>query len=120
MVPIGMLVFFAASAGIWSWIVRNRGSFSLWLANLAGFLASLIVGTLVLIFMGEQVGPRGPAYFLYAFMAIIGAFVGTWLLVVARSRPDAHPVGRHLIGGSCGLLAACITLVLWAVIFPAK
>lgn len=121
MVLIGMLVFFAASAGSWFWIVRNRGGFNLWLANLAGALASFMIGILVLIFIGsDQTTTRAPAYFLYSFMLIIGAFVGTWLLVVARFKPGERPVGRHLIGGSCGLVAALIALVAWATIFPAK
>jgi hypothetical protein len=121
MLLIALLVFFAASAGIWFWIVKNRGSFNLWLANLAGALATFIIGVVVLIFIGaEPQAARGPAYFLYSFMVIIGAFVGTWLLVAARFKGEEYPVRRHLIAGSCSLLAAFITLVLWAVIFPAK
>lgn len=121
MIFIALLVFFAASAGIWFWIVKNRGSFNLWLANLAGALATFIIGVVVLIFIGaEPQAARGPAYFLYSFMAIIGAFVGTWLLVINRLKREESQVRNHLIAGSCSLLAAFITLVVWAVIFPAK
>lgn len=121
MVPIGILVFFAASAGIWLWIVRNRGSVNLWLANLAGALASFLVGVVVLIFMApEEAGTRGPAYFLYSLMTFIGVFIGTWLFVIARFKQGEHPVARHLITGSCSLVMALITMVVWLKIFPAK
>jgi hypothetical protein len=121
MVPLGILVFLAASAGIWHWIVRNRGSVNLWLANLAGVLASFLVGVVVLIFMApEQAGTRGPAYFLYSLMAFIGVFIGTWLFVIARFKEGEHPVGRHFIAGACSVVAAFFTLLLWVTTFPPK
>ncbi len=121
MVLMAILVFFAASAGSWFWIVRNRGSFNLLFANLTGALASLMIGIIVLIFLApDETRTREPAYFLYSFMAIIGAFVGTWRFVSSRFKPEEYPVARHLIAGSCSLVTASITLVVWAVIFPAK
>lgn len=121
MVLMAILVFFAASAGSWFWIVRNRGSFNLLFANLTGALASLIIGIVVLIFLApDDTRTREPAYFLYSFMAIIGAFVGTWRFVSGRFKPEEYPVARHVIAGLSSLVAASITLVLWALIFPAK
>lgn len=121
MVLVAMLVFLAASAGSWFWIVRHRGSFNLWFANLAGALASFMIGVVVLIFISpDDPETRAPAYFLYSFMTIIGVFIGTWLFVAARFKQDEYPVGRHLIAGTCSLVTAFLTLVLWAVIFPVK
>jgi hypothetical protein len=121
MVLMAILVFFAASAGSWFWIVRNRGSFNLLFANLTGALASLIIGIVLLMFLApDETKAQGPAYFLYSFMAIIGAFVGTWRFVSGRFKPQEYPVARHVIAGLCSLVAASIALVVWALIFPAK
>lgn len=121
MVALGILVFFAASAAIWFWILRNRGSVNLWLANLAGALASFLVGVVVLVFMApEEAGTRGPAYFLYSLMTFTGVFVGTWLFVIARFKQGEHLVGRHFIAGACSVVTALITMVVWVTILPAR
>ena len=57
MLLIGVLVFLAATVGMWIWVVKNRGAVNLWLANLAGAVGSFIVGIAVLEFgMGVVVG----------------------------------------------------------------
>ncbi|EJL97865.1 hypothetical protein PMI18_04144 [Pseudomonas sp. GM102] len=122
---IGMLVFFAATAGMWIWVVRNRGTVNLWLANLAGAVGSFIVGIAVLILFNRWFVPggnsaRGVVFMFYTMMAISGAFVGTWLLVIARFKQSEYPVVRHLIAGACSVLAALTTVVLWVMILPAK
>ncbi|MGX0888273.1 hypothetical protein AB7M22_000281 [Pseudomonas sp. ADAK2 TE3594] len=122
---IGMLVFFAATAGMWIWVVRNRGTVNLWLANLAGAVGSFIVGIAVLILFNRWFVPggnsaRGVVFMFYTLMAISGAFVGTWLLVIARLKQSEYPVVRHLIAGACSVLAALTTVVLWVMILPAK
>ena len=120
MVLFAILVFLAASAGIWFWIVRNRGSINLWFANLAGALASLIVATIVLMFMSPEETNTPPAFFLYTIMATLGVFIGTWLFTVARFKQDEYPVGRHLIAGTCSLVTAFLTFVICALIFDGK
>jgi hypothetical protein len=122
---ISMLVFFAATAGMWIWVVRNRGTVNLWLANLAGAVGSFIVGIAVLILFNRWLVPggnsaRGVVFMFYTLMAISGAFVGTWLLVIARLKQSEYPVVRHLIAGGCSVLAALTTVVLWVMILPAK
>ncbi|MCE6981590.1 hypothetical protein EI534_30405 [Pseudomonas frederiksbergensis] len=122
---IGMLVFFAATAGMWIWVVRNRGAVNLWLANLAGVVGSFIVGIAVLILFNRWFVPGGNSawgvvFMFYTLMAILGAFVGTWLLVIARLKQSERPVVRHLIAGACSVLAALTTVVLWVMILPAK
>jgi hypothetical protein len=122
---IGMLVFFAATAGMWILVVRNRGTVNLWLANLAGAVGSFIVGIAVLILFNRWFVPggnsaRGVVFMFYTLMAISGAFVGTWLLVIARLKQSEYPVVRHLIAGVCSVLAALTTVVLWVMILPAK
>jgi hypothetical protein len=122
---IGMLVFFAATAGMWILVVRNRGTVNLWLANLAGAVGSFIVGIAVLILFSRWFVPggnsaRGVVFMFYTLMAILGAFVGTWLLVIARLKQSEYPVVRHLIAGACSVLAALTTVVLWVMILPAK
>ncbi|WP_454833989.1 hypothetical protein [Pseudomonas lini] len=115
---IGMLAFFAATAGMWIWVVRNRGTMNLWLANLAGAVGSFIVGITVLILFNRWLVPggnsaRGVVFMFYTLMAVLGAFVGTWLLVIARFKQSEYPVVRHLIAGACSALAALTTVVLW-------
>ncbi|WP_448723084.1 hypothetical protein [Pseudomonas farris] len=122
---IGMLVFFAATAGMWVGVVRNRGTLNLWLANLAGAVGSFIVGIAVLILFNRWFVPggnsaRGVVFIFYTMMAVLGAFIGTWLLVIARLQQSEYPVVRHLIAGACSVLAALTTVVLWVMIFPAK
>jgi hypothetical protein len=122
---IGILVFFAATAGMWIGVVRNRGTVNLWLANLAGAVGSFIVGITVLILFNKWLVPggnsaRGVVFMFYTLMAILGAFIGTWLLVIARLKQTEYPVIRHLIAGACSALAAVITVVLWVMILPAK
>ncbi|EJM61039.1 hypothetical protein PMI30_05357 [Pseudomonas sp. GM50] len=122
---IGLLVFFAATAGMWILVVRNRGTVNLWLANLAGAVGSFIVGIAVLILFSRWFVPggnsaRGVVFMFYTLMAILGAFVGTWLLVIARLKQSEYPVIRHLIAGACSVLAALTTVVLWVMILPAK
>jgi hypothetical protein len=127
MLLIGVLVFLAATVGMWIWVVRSRGAVNLWLANLAGAVGSFIVGIAVLILFnrwlapGEASSARIVLYVLYTLMAVMGAFVGTWLLVNARLKQSEHPAFRHLIAGACSLFAAAITLVVWSVILlPSK
>lgn len=117
MVLFAILVFLAASAGIWFWIVRNRGSFNLWFANLAGALASLIVATVVLVFASPVETEVRPAVILYTIMSTLGAFIGTWLFIVARFKQGEYPVGRHLIAGTCSLVTTFLTFVICALIF---
>lgn len=120
MVLFAILVFLAASAGIWLWIVRNRGSVNLWFANLTGALTSLIVATVVLMFMSPDETNTPPAFFLYTIMATLGLFIGTWLFIVARFKQGEYPVGRHLIAGPCSLVMAFLTLVICALMFDGK
>jgi hypothetical protein len=120
-----MLAFFAATVGMWIWVVRNRGNVNLWLANLAGAVGSLIVGVAVLILFNRWLVPggntaQGVLFMLYTLMAILGAFVGTWLLVIARLKQSGYPVVRHVIAGACSVLAALTTVMLWVLILPAK
>ncbi|KNH27801.1 hypothetical protein ACS77_09785 [Pseudomonas syringae] len=122
---IGVLVFFAATVGMWIGVVRNRGTVNLWLANLAGAVGSFIVGIAVLILFNRWFVPggnsaRGAVFIFYTMMAVLGAFVGTWLLVIARLQQSEYPVVRHLIAGACSVLAALTTVVLWVMILPAK
>ncbi|WPN59091.1 hypothetical protein [Pseudomonas sp. P9_31] len=122
---IAMLVFFAATAGMWIWVVRSRGTVNLWLANLAGAVGSFIVGMAVLILFNRWFVPggnsaRGVVFIFYTMMAVLGAFVGTWLLVIARLQQSEYPVVRHLIAGACSVLAALTTVVLWVMILFAK
>ncbi|WP_454875849.1 hypothetical protein [Pseudomonas farris] len=122
---IGVLVFFAATAGIWIGVVRNRGTMNLWLANLAGAAGSFIVGIAVLILFNRWFVPggnsaRGVVFIFYTMMAVLGAFVGTWLLVIARFNQSESPIVRHLIAGACSVLAALTTVVLWVMILFAK
>ncbi|KNH42968.1 hypothetical protein [Pseudomonas lini] len=122
---IGVLVFFAATVGMWIWVVRNRGTMNLWLANLAGAVGSFIVGIAVLILFNRWFVPggnsaRGVVFIFYTMMAVLGAFVGTWLLVIARLQQSEYPVVRHLIAGACSVLAALTTVVLWVMILFAK
>ncbi|MDR8366839.1 hypothetical protein [Pseudomonas sp. JL3] len=122
---IGVLVFFAATVGMWIGMVRNRGTVNLWLANLAGAVGSFIVGIAVLILFNRWFVPggnsaRGVVFIFYTMMAVLGAFVGTWLLVIARFNQSESPVVRHLIAGACSVLAALTTAVLWVMILFAK
>lgn len=122
---IGVLVFFAATAGMWIGVVRNRGPLNLWLANLTGAVGSFIVGIAVLILFNRWFVPggnsvRGVVFIFYTMMAVLGAFVGTWLLVIARFNQSESPVVRHLIAGACSVLAALTTAVLWVMILFAK
>ncbi|MBV4467453.1 hypothetical protein KVG95_29490 [Pseudomonas sp. SWRI79] len=122
---IGVLVFFAATVGMWIGVVRNRGTVNLWLANLAGAVGSFIVGIAVLILFNRWFVPggnsvRGVVFIFYTMMAVLGAFVGTWLLVIARLQQSEYPVVRHLIAGACSVLAALTTVVLWVMILFAK
>lgn len=122
---IGVLVFFAATAGMWIGVVRNRGTVNLWLANLAGAVGSFIVGIAVLILFNRWFVPGGNSawgvvFMFYTLMAVLGAFVGTWLLVIARLKQSEYPVVRHFIAGACSVLAALTTVVLWVMILPAK
>jgi uncharacterized membrane protein len=122
---IGMLVFFAATVGMWIGVVRNRGTMNLWLANLAGAVGSFIVGIAVLILFNRWFVPGGNSawgvvFMFYTLMAVLGAFVGTWLLVIARLKQSESPIVRHLIAGACSVLAALTTVVLWVMILPAK
>ncbi|RON13058.1 hypothetical protein [Pseudomonas frederiksbergensis] len=122
---IGVLVFFAATVGMWIWVVRNRGTGNLWLANLAGAVGSFIVGLAVLILFNRWFVPggnsaRGVVFMFYTLMAVLGAFVGTWLLVIAWLKQSEYPVVRHVIAGACSVLAALTTVVLWVMILPAK
>ncbi|WLG49901.1 hypothetical protein [Pseudomonas sp. FP1742] len=127
MLLIGVLMSLAAAAGMWIWVVKNRGTVNLWLANLAGAVSSFIVGTAVLILFNKWIYTDGAApaqgvsFALYTLMAVLGAFVGTWLLVIARLKQPEYPVVRHLIAGACSVLAAAITLVVWvAILLPPK
>lgn len=122
---IGVLVFFAATVGMWIGVVRNRGTLNLWLANLTGAVGSFIVGIAVLILFNRWFVPgensvRGVVFMFYTLMAVLGAFVGTWLLVIARFNQSESPVVRHLIAGACSVLAALTTAVLWVMILFAK
>lgn len=122
---IGVLVFFAATAGMWIWVVRNRGTVNLWLANLAGAVGSFIVGIAVLILFNRWFVPGGNSawgvvFMFYTLMAVLGAFFGTWLLVIARLKQSEYPVVRHFIAGACSVLAALTTVVLWVMILPAQ
>ncbi|WLG91433.1 hypothetical protein [Pseudomonas cucumis] len=122
---IGVLVFFAATVGMWIGVVRNRGAMNLWLANLTGAVGSFIVGIAVLILFNRWFVPggnsvRGVVFIFYTMMAVLGAFVGTWLLVIARLQQSEYPVVRHLIAGACSVLAALTTAVLWVMILFAK
>lgn len=122
---IGVLVFFAATVGMWIGVVRNRGTLNLWLANLTGAVGSFIVGIAVLILFNRWFIPggnsvRGVVFIFYTMMAVLGAFVGTWLLVIARLQQSEYPVVRHLIAGACSVLAALTTAVLWVMILFAK
>ena len=79
---IGVLVFFAATVGMWIGVVRNRGTMNLWLANLAGAAGSFIVGIAVLILFNRWFVPGGNSawgvvFMFYTLMAVLGAFVGT-------------------------------------------
>lgn len=122
---IGVLVFFAATVGMWIGVVRNRGAMNLWLANLTGAVGSFIVGIAVLILFNRWFVPggnsvRGVVFIFYTMMAVLGAFVGTWLLVIARFNQSESPFVRHLIAGACSVLAALTTAVLWVMILFAK
>ncbi|WLG85854.1 hypothetical protein PSH97_04820 [Pseudomonas cucumis] len=122
---IGVLMFFAATVGMWIGVVRSRGAMNLWLANLTGAVGSFIVGIAVLILFNRWFVPggnsvRGVVFIFYTMMAVLGAFVGTWLLVIARLQQSEYPVVRHLIAGACSVLAALTTAVLWVMILFAK
>lgn len=98
---------------------------NLWLANLTGAVGSFIVGIAVLILFNRWFVPgensvRGVVFMFYTLMAVLGAFVGTWLLVIARFNQSESPVVRHLIAGACSLLAALTTAGLWVMILFAK
>lgn len=98
---------------------------NLWLANLTGAVGSFIVGIAVLILFNRWFVPgensvRGVVFMFYTLMAVLGAFVGTWLLVIARFNQSESPVVRHLIAGACSVLAALTTAVLWVMVLFAK
>jgi hypothetical protein len=122
---ISMLMFFAASAGMWIWVVKSRGPLNSWLANLGGALASFIVGTAVLILCSSWLTPdapvsRAPAFALYTLMAFMGALIGTWLLVFTTCNQEQSPAYRHLAAAACSLVAALVALVVSVTIFPLK
>ena len=122
---ISMLMFFAASAGMWIWVVKSRGPLNIWLANLSGAVASFIVGTAVLILCSSWLTPdapvsRAPAFALYTLMAFMGTLIGTWLLMIARFNKDQSPLYRHLAAAACSLVTALVALVVSATIFPLK
>jgi len=123
---ISMLMFFAASAGMWIWVVKSRGPLNIWLANLGGAMASFIVGTAVLILCSRWLTPDAPvsetpaAFALYTLMAFMGALIGTWLLMIARFNKDQSPLYRHLAAAACSLVTALVALVVSATIFPLK
>lgn len=123
---ISMLMFFAASAGMWYWVVKSRGPLNIWLANLGGAVASFIVGTAVLILCSRWLTPdthvsEPPAAFaLYTLMALLGALIGTWLLVISRFNKEQSPAYRHLAAAASSLVAALIALVVSVTIFPLK
>ncbi|RON18356.1 hypothetical protein BK660_20835 [Pseudomonas brassicacearum] len=122
---ISMLMFFAASAGMWIWVVKSRGPLNIWLANLGGAMASFIVGTAVLILCSSWLTPdapvsRAPAFALYTLMAFMGALIGTWLLVFTTCNQEQPPAYRHLAAAACSLVAALVALVVSVTIFPLK
>lgn len=122
---ISMLMFFAASAGMWIWVVKSRGPLNIWLANLSGAVASFIVGTAVLILCSSWLTPdapvsRAPAFALYTLMAFMGTLIGTWLLVFTKCNQEQSPAYQHFAAVACSLVAALVALVVSVTIFPLK
>ncbi|TPG76772.1 hypothetical protein [Pseudomonas arsenicoxydans] len=122
---ISMLLFFAATAGMWIWVVKSRGPLNIWLANLGAAVASFIVGAAILILCSRWLTPdipfsRAPAFALYTLMAYIGVLIGTWLFMIARCNQEQSPFYRHLAALACSLVAALIALVVSVTIFPLK
>ena len=122
---VASTLLLAATAGMWFWVVKSRGALNLWLANLAGAVASFIVGTAVLILCSSWFSPETPsspvpAYALYTLMACLGVFIGTWLLIIGRFKRDEYPVIRHVIAAACSCVTAMIAVVTWVLVLSGK
>lgn len=102
-----------ALAGMWIWVVKNRGDWHLFLANLAGAgagLVAIVVESILLAGFFDSELPKGLALSLFAVLTSAGAFAGVWMWIARRPQPE-HPVARHLLGAICGFASGVTTLV---------
>ncbi|MGE8484899.1 hypothetical protein [Pseudomonas sp. FP1740] len=92
--------------------MRSRGTLNLWLANLAGFAAAIIVGMLVeILFPSPEALHRQEAPFmLYSIMAGLGTLVGTWFWLAARLQQPENLFLRHLFAGAVSCFVGSVVL----------
>ena len=117
-----VLFFFIAWAGMWVWVVRNRSSWNLLLANLLGAASGLMVGVVVeQLYVGLFGAPRPTVPSLMRtvveVLSFAAAVIGVWMLVAHRSQME-HPVLRQLLAGLCGIVAGITAIMFFAQINP--
>jgi hypothetical protein len=101
---------------VWMWVVTNRGTWNLILANLAGAASGFIVA-LTVSAIGSSLfpsaiypAPENEASKLWQVITTAGALAGVWMWMVRRSRPE-HPVLRQLFAGFCAMAAGATTMM---------
>ncbi|WP_166218846.1 hypothetical protein [Pseudomonas atagonensis] len=107
-------------AGTWYWVVKQRGEWNLFLANLAGLGSGLVVGMVFTLvydgLFGTTMATPNLARSLQVLMTSGGVLAGIWMWVANRGEPQ-HPVARQLLGALCGFAGGATALVLLAMIY---
>lgn len=105
-------------AGTWFWVVKQRGEWNLWVANLAGAGSSVVTGIVFTLIYGGLIGTSMATQnldrSLVVFITSAGVLAGVWMWVANRRQPE-HPVARQLLGAVCGFAAGMTTLTFLAV-----
>ncbi|MDI1331753.1 hypothetical protein [Pseudomonas sp.] len=113
---IVLLLFFGSAAGVWLWVVKKRGAWSLLFANLAGAFSGFIIGSLLLILYGKVFDPASvhpnAGRSLVAFLTAMGVGIGAWMLITRGTHTPLKKFLLNLFGGLAGLLGAlCIAFI---------
>ena len=107
---------------VWLWVVSERGTWNLILANLAGaasgFMVALTVSEIGSSFFPSDISSaqKYHAGTLLHMLTTAGALAGVWMWMVRRPTPQ-HPVVRHLLAGVCAIAAGVATMIFLTVIF---
>jgi hypothetical protein len=115
------LVAISALVGMWIWVVRNRGNWHPFLANLAGAGAGLVAIGVVAVLNAALFGTElhegiNIGVSLLAIMTSAGACAGVWMWLANRPQPE-HPVARQLLGALCGFVSGVTTLVFFSLTY---
>jgi len=103
---------------MWVWVVKHRGTWNLFLANLLGAASGMLVGLVVSEFYIGLLGSSRPhvtglTTTLLEMMTTAAALVGVWMLVARRSQVEPL-IARQLLAGLCGTVAGITALAFFA------